>query len=249
MTQLNRRDFTQQTIGALLTYSFLESVFSSDALGSELKPMAAEWLKQLQELGQDVKAERLPQIEWQKKVEQLFDKVSVDEFLKFVNFEKLTKNLKYRERGERAIRFKFPEVENLPRRLVFGHQIFALRKEQSVVPHGHNNMATAFLILKGEFHGRHYDRLEDDKQFMIIKPTINDKFKVGQSSTISEHKDNVHWFRGLADHSFIFNIHVLNLHEGKLSGRVYIDPKGEKLAGGKIKARKIKASEATKLYG
>jgi hypothetical protein len=33
------------------------------------------------------------------------------------------------------------------------------------------------------------------------------------------------------------------------SGRVYIDPNGEKLADGKIKARKVGAQEAFQLYG
>jgi hypothetical protein len=33
------------------------------------------------------------------------------------------------------------------------------------------------------------------------------------------------------------------------STRVYIDPHGEKLSGGRIKARKINHAEANKLYG
>jgi len=40
----------------------------------------------------------------------------------------------------------------------------------------------------------------------------------------------------------------LNVKPG-LSGRVYLDPAGEKIAGGKIRARKVKAAEAYKLYG
>ena len=66
----------------------------------------------------------------------------------------------------------------MPTRLVFGHQLFALQKDRSVVPHGHDNMATAFLVLDGAFHGRHYDRLEDDKTHMILRPTID---RIGES--------------------------------------------------------------------
>jgi len=47
---------------------------------------------------------------------------------------------------------------------------------------------------------------------------------------------------------FIFNIHVNGVTAGR-SGRVYIDPNGEQLADGKIKARKIGADQVYKLYG
>ena len=84
---------------------------------------------------------------------------------------------------------------------------------------------------------------------MIIKPTIDHGFGVGQYSTISDHKDNVHWFKATEDASFLFNIHVLNVEEGRASGRVYVDPDGERLSGGRIRARRVKSSEAYKLYG
>jgi hypothetical protein len=93
-----------------------------------------------------------------KKVDSLFDNVDLTDTLKFLDFE---------AHGEHQVRTrelawaKLPQVEGLPTNLVFGHQVFALAKDRSVVPHGHNNMATAFLILKGTFRGRHYDRLED----------------------------------------------------------------------------------------
>jgi hypothetical protein len=158
--------------------------------------------------------------------------------------------MQFRERGERAFRAKFPEVEGLPTDLVFGHQMFALRKDRSVVPHGHNNMATAFLVLQGEFAGKHYDRLEDHEDYMIVRPTIDRSFKPGEYSTVSDHKDNVHWFKTTSDTGYIFNIHVLNVDpEIKRSGRVYVDPHGEKLADGRIKAEKLKAGEALKRFG
>ena len=247
---MDRRDFGQHTLGSLLTFSLLETVLSSDALAKEVKPIAANWLADLNRTSADLRGKKLKQVEWQEHVEKLFARVDLAEFLTFVDFEKLTKNMRFRERGERAFRAKLPEVEGLPTGLVFGHQMFALQKDRSVAPHGHNNMATAFLILQGEFAGKHYDRLEDHKDHMIVKPTIDRKFVPGQYSTISDHKDNVHWFKATSDTAYIFNIHVLNVDpEIKKGGRVYIDPHGEKLAGGRIKAEKLKGSEALKRFG
>jgi hypothetical protein len=247
MTDLSRRQFAGNTLSALLTYSLLETLFTDQALADQLKPVAAQWIKDLNELGSDLKGNKLEQVAWQKQVEKLMARVNLPDLLKFIDFEK-RQQVPFRDKGERSIRFKFPEVEGLPTNLVFGHQIFKLKKGQSVVPHGHNNMATAFLVLDGKFQGRLYDRLEDTDEHMIIRPTVDQAFSAGDCSTISDKKDNVHWFEASSDQGYIFNIHVLNLNSG-LSGRIYIDPNGEKLANGLVKARRIDAAEAIKLYG
>ena len=210
MAEISRRTFHRDMLGSLLTWSLLETVLSNDLLADDVKLVAADWLARVDEMSQDLKDESLTQVQWQEQVEDLFSRVELEEFLTFLDFEKLTDGIEFREKGERALRPALPEVEGLPTELVFGHQIFALSKGRSVVPHGHDNMATAFLVLQGDFHGRHYDRLEDDGDFMIIKPTIDREFTVAEYSTISDHKDNVHWFTAESDTAFIFNIHVLN---------------------------------------
>jgi hypothetical protein len=85
---------------------------------------------------------------------------------------------------------------------------------------------------------------------MILKPTIDRKFEPGEYSTVSDHKDNVHWFKATTTPGYIFNIHVLNVDpQNKQSGRVYVDPTGEKLSGGRIKAAKLKPGDAIKRFG
>lgn len=247
---LSRRQFGQQTLGALLTYSLLETLFAGDAFGAEARLPAARWLKDLQELCHDVQGQQLEQTQWQAKVDELFGKVDLADVLKFIDFDKLTANLKLKDQGELSLHAKLPQVEGLPTNLVFGHQVFALAKDRSVVPHGHNNMATAFLILQGTFQGRHFDRLEDEAEHYIIRPTIDRPFAVGEHSTVSDHKDNIHWFTATSERAFIFNIHVMNVDpSNKKSGRIYLDPKGEKLSDGRIRARRVTAGEVYKLYG
>jgi hypothetical protein len=249
MSQISRRAFTQDVLGSLLTFSLLETLLSRDALADEVKPLAAAWLAKLNTMGRDLKDTQLTALEWQQQVEELFSQVDLPDLLKFIDFDKLIENIQFREQGERSLKATLPQVEGLPTELVFGHQVFALSKGRSVVPHGHDNMATAFLILKGDFQGRHYDRLEDDREHMIIRPTIDRAFTVGECSTVSDQKDNVHWFTATSDTAFIFNIHVLNVVDGKKTGRVYIDPNGEKLSDERVRARKLASAEAYKLYG
>ncbi|MBM81060.1 MAG: hypothetical protein CMJ78_10760 [Planctomycetaceae bacterium] len=251
-TPTTRREFTKQSLGAVLTYSLLETVAQTDAFADKVKPTAEKWLRGVHELASDVKDRLVSQVLWQKKTEELFAQANLDELLELIDFETLTKNIKLVENGARSLRFRFPQVEGLPKQLVFGKQIFAIKKGRSVVPHGHNNMATAFLILKGKFDGKHYDRLEDvGNEAFIIKPTIDKEFGPGGFSTVSDYKDNIHWFKGIDDLGFIFNIHVLNVTPGSQlpTGRVYVDPDGEKLKGGLIKARKLRYKEAHEMYG
>ena len=112
-------------------------------------------------------------------------------------------------------------------------------------------MCTGFIVLEGAFRGRHYDKLETAEDHYIIKPTIDNEFPVGGVSTISDHKDNVHWFRCTSETGFIFNAHFTGYDSDIAipTGRLYLDPEGEKLAGGLIKAPKMTSSECHAKYG
>jgi len=251
MNLVSRREFAQQTLGSILSYSLLQTLAEQNLFADETRPAVVSWLADVNQLGWDLKEQKLPQVEWQKSIEALYAKADVDGFLALIDFDKLTKNLELVDSGARSLQFKFPRVEGIPDNLAWGKQIFALKKGRSVVPHGHNNMATAFLILKGEFHGRHYDRLEDEAEHMIIKPTIDRTFTVGECSTISDVKDNIHWFQAVSGSAFIFNIHVtgINPDNKEPTGRLYVDPNGEKLSGGRVRARRIDYEDANRLYG
>ncbi len=248
----SRRDFAKRSVQTLLTISLLEHLCTGNLLAADAKVTAAKWLTQINQIGLDVKGEKMKQVAWQTQIEDLLqNQIDLPELLKLIDFERIEKTTKFVDNGARSLRPKFPKIEGAPDKLVFGQQVFALKKGRSVVPHGHNNMATAFMVLKGNFHGRHYDRLADEKDHMIIKPTIDAKFGPGQTSSISDDKDNVHWFKAEDEPAFIFNIHVfgLNPESGKRTSRVYLDPFGEKLKDGLIRARLIDSKEAHKKFG
>ena len=246
-----RREFSQKALRSLLTFSLLDTLYVNDLFANEIKPITTKWVAELNDLARDIKDEKIKQIEWQKKVEKLLATVNMEDLLGLVDFDNLTKKIKFRDRGEVSLRFRFPEIAGIPTKLVFGKQIFAVKKGRSVAPHGHNNMATAFLILDGKMHGRHYDRVEDEPKHFLIRPTIDRKFGAGKFSTISDYKDNIHWFKSESDRAFIFNFHVLGINRKskKKTGRVYLDPNGEKVKGGLIRARRLDYKEAYRLYG
>ncbi|HIG26417.1 MAG TPA: hypothetical protein EYQ50_00930 [Verrucomicrobiales bacterium] len=248
---LTRRAFTLQSVRTLLSFSLIETLCRQELFAENVSPEMIKWLNDVNELGAILKQRDIEPTAWQPQIETLFRQVDMTEIFKFIDFDRIDRKAKPPKRGAQSIRFKYPQIAGVPEKLAFGQQIFALRKGRSVVPHGHNNMATAFLILKGEFQGKHYDRLEDEKEHLIIKPTIDRKFTPGDYSTVSDYKDNVHWFKALEEPAYIFNIHILDVapKAKRRTGRVYVDPNGEKIADGLIRARRINYERAHKLYG
>ncbi|HEY7156755.1 MAG TPA: hypothetical protein VH575_22490 [Gemmataceae bacterium] len=246
-----RRSFNKTTLSSLLAYGLIETLAAGDLFAAAVKPVVGKWLRELAELSQDLKDHKLKDVDFQAKLEALYKRVDLAELVRFMDLDRLAETVKYPSRGAANVGLDLSKVEGLPARLVFGKQIFACKKGRSIVPHGHNNMATGFIVLRGDWVGRHYDRVEDNRDHYLIKPTIDRPFKPGECSTISDHKDNVHWFKADSETAFIFNVHVMgyNLESKKSAARVYVDPDGARTADGLIVAKKISSAECHKKYG
>ena len=84
----------------------------------------------------------------------------------------------------------------------------------SIIPHGHHNMVSMHLILKGTMHVRHYDWdvrhydwLKEEEGYVFIKPTIDQRSSVGEATTISDDKDNIHWLKNTGkDKAFTLDV-------------------------------------------
>jgi hypothetical protein len=248
---LTRREYSQKMLGSLIGFGLVDLLVSRNLLADNVKPTIQEWIKELATMSQDLKGQKLTDLQFQKQMEALYKKVDLPSLIKLVKLEEIQTKSKLPDSGALSAGFDLKKIEGLPTDIVFGKQVFGCKKGRSIVPHGHSNMCTGFIILNGEWEGRHYDRLETHKDHYIIQPTIDRKFQAGELSTISDHKDNIHWFKAISETAYIFNVHVIGYDpkiEGN-SGRLYIDPDGEKLAGGKIKAAKMTSEACHKKYG
>jgi len=248
----SRRQFVANSLQSLTALVLIEGLWSRQLLGDDTRPIVDGWFKELQAISRDVLDHRKKDIEFQQSLERLYGRVNLDDLLKTLDFDRIAPAVNFPAIGAKSLPVDFSHIGGLPVKLPFGGQIFAMRKGRSVVPHGHDNMATGFLVIKGNFRGRHYDRVEDHADHYIIRPTIDREFRPGEFSTISDHKDNVHWFTNIANEpAFLFNVHVVdtNPENPKKPGRIYVDPAGEKLAGGLIKAPKISYGKVNQLYG
>ena len=243
---MDRREFA----GTMLSYGLIQLLWSRDLFADDVKPVVGQWFKDLNTLCLDLKAKKLKDTEFQAKMEELYKKIDLAELVSFVDLDKLAQKIKAPDNGAISAGIDLAKIEGL-KGVTFGKQIFCLKKDRAVVPHGHSNMCTGFIVLRGTFRGRHYDRLETKDDHYIIKPTIDREFNAGGVSTISDHKDNIHWFKCISETGYIFNAHVIGYDPtiSESSGRLYVDPEGEKLAGGLIKAPKMTSGDCHKKYG
>lgn len=247
----SRREFAAGALRALTAVALLEGLASRRLFGADTQPVIDAWLTELHAISRDVHDHKVKDVEFTKSLESLYARADLPALLKSLDFDRIARGLSLPDVGAKSLPVDFKNVGGLSTGSVYGRQIFAMKKGRSVVPHGHNNMSTGFLVLSGDLRGRHYDRVEDHKTHYIVRPTIDRTFKPGEFSTISDHKDNVHWFTAESETAFLFNVHVNDTDPGnpKPPGRVYVDPLGEKLAGGLVKAPKVTYGEVNRKYG
>jgi hypothetical protein len=247
----SRREFHASLIGSAIAFGLIEMLWSRDLLADPAKPTVQKWFVELVEMTRDLRGQKLTDLQFQTKMEDLYKRVDLADLCALVKFDDVEKKTKLPDSGAANVGFDLSKVEGLAGDVGFGKQIFGCKKGRSIVPHGHANMCTGFIVLKGKWHGRHYDRVETNADHYVIKPTIDRPFGPGELSAISDHKDNIHWFKATSDAAYIFNVHVIGYDKAikETSGRLYLDADGEKLAGGLVKAAKMTSAECHKKYG
>src|SRR3954463_428625 len=112
--EISRREFTQQALGSILLFSLFDLVRGKDLFASPIRSFANHWLADLDQLGRDVKSDALKQVEWQKKVEELYSHVELPELLKMIDFESMVKKLEgYTGKGALSLGVPLPKVEGI----------------------------------------------------------------------------------------------------------------------------------------
>lgn len=251
MQELTRRDFGRGLLQSLGSFALLELLFKTDALSRAVTPITDEWLKSVHAMAADLRERRLTQVQWQRLVEQLFARLDLKELLRFVDFAQLERRMSIPKREAATERVQLPELSWLPEERGWGIQIFALRKGAAVTPHGHHNMVSMHMVLQGEMRVRHFERVRDEPQHVVMQPSIDRMSAPGDATTISDDQGNIHWLTAHSETAFTLDVVVsrLNPNLGYAQRIVHVDPaRGEKLPGGLIRAKVISYEESLEVY-
>ena len=246
---MDRREFTKGLLASVSSFALIDSLFAYNAFGYSIKPITNHWAIQLNEYCSDLKTKTITATQWQSKIEYLYNQIELEDLLKFIKFENLIRGFEYPNLGVNTKPVKFPKLEGLPEQTVFIKKIFGMKKDRAIIPHGHSNMASAHLILKGEMHLRHYEKIRKESNNLIIKPSIDKIAKLGESSSISDEKDNVHWFIAHTDTAFTFDVIMIDLN-GKSYDIHNLDIyEKQNLSDGTMRVPLLDVETALKKYG
>jgi hypothetical protein len=254
MKRINRRHFHGYLGKILSSAVLLRAGFANHAFAQDIAPNMKRWYRDLDAIGRAVKDHRLTPEQWRKRIEALHGSVSLEDLLRFIDFQRLIDGLTYPERWGAIRDVRFPRIPGLPDHIP-GAKIFAYRKHAATSPHGHNNMVSAHLIVKGLFHVRTYHRVRDEEGYLILEPAIDRIAGPGEVVTMSDESHNVHWFTAASDHAYTLDVPVTHLKPGKhyatpanKYGMIWVDPTAGVTNDGYSRARVIGFQEAERRF-
>src|SRR5919204_1056971 len=197
--------YRRDLILGLTTVWLARVVHAAQAIPPAMSDGLRARLRKLDELSRALARREIQPVAWQRGAAGVFEGIDVAELCRAADFDRVAERLPLLPRGTST------EVIRLLDGQAFTPKIFAMGKGRAIIPHGHINMVSQHLVLKGEMRGRHYERLRDEPGHLVLRPAIDKQFRAGDFSSISDQKDNVHWFVATSDRAYTLDAIVDNL--------------------------------------
>ncbi len=249
---LTRRDVLLGSLKTVAVAQFLRLSLGTKAYASAIAPEIEPWLTDLGAIARDFRSDSLTLPQWHTAIETLNRRVPMQDLITYVKLEEVKPRLLALGRGEHFEKFELPLISGLGR--PFTSSVFSVTPGEHVPPHGHNNLVTAHMLLKGRLHTRTFARLHDEKGRITVKPSRDEMSDIGMTVTMSEEIDNIHWFQAQREQAFSFQISATvpntkdYLNGAEHDGRVYLDLRGKPRGDGTIEAPVINDAESHRLY-
>jgi hypothetical protein len=208
------------------------------------------WIDGQQDLAEALAAGRISGRQWAAEVERLAAEIDVAELLALVGRARLVPAGAPAHNDPQKRFVRFLDDEGRPRRLAYGAALFDFTTANVVTPHGHRHMVSAHLVVTGSFRVRNFDRLRDEGEAMVIRPTRDYLARVGHVSTMCAERDNIHWFVPVGGRAATFDIIVSSLDAGAPDHLIEtVDPlRARPLGDGTLLAPLIGFAESSRRY-
>lgn len=242
-----RRELGAALVAAATTFGLVAALGPRRALAAPLRAPIEGWLRELRTLAADLRGRRLSDLEFEAQIAALLRRVELADLAAAIDLDVLTRDLVPPERGAAGLDLG----ALVPAGVGLRTRLFVCREGRSIVPHGHVNLCTGALVLRGRWRGRHYDRVETRGDFHTLRPTRDRELAPGEVSTVSDHQNNVHWFEATTEVAVLFNAHVAGYdpHLRGSPGRIYLDPAGPPRGDGLIDAPTMTHADCLAKYG
>jgi hypothetical protein len=243
----SRRTFLSNTTG-FCAYALVAELGIANAHPND--PSARRWLSLQSDLARELKTGALSQTEWHRGVNAL---------ARDIDLEHLAAELRRARIKDAGSPFghdpqkRFVTVvddEGQVVKLGYGLALFDFKKDSVITPHAHQYMASAHMVIEGRIRVRAFDRVRDESDALIIRPTADVVAEPGYSAAMTSPRDNVHWFVPRSVRAMTLDIIIDGLGPG--ADRYLIQPvdplRGVQLSDGTIRAPLISFDRSMQLY-
>ena len=110
-----RREFNAKLLGSLMTFGLIETLWSRDLFADPVKPTVQKWLAELVEMTKDLRGRKLTDLEFQTKMEDLYERVDLAALCGLVKLDEIERTKKLPDNGAANVGFDLTKVEGLPK--------------------------------------------------------------------------------------------------------------------------------------
>ena len=248
---MRRRDFVNAYFATAL-FSVL-SVRTARAAGSTNAVTA--WLCEMVTLKDLLKAGYISATDWQTRIEQLNTRTPLSDIVDWLDIDQMASRFSY---ATRLAEFDDPP---LPSAIIgtsgmqgWFFRAFGMRRDGGLLPHIHNGMVSAHLVVSGSFRARTHDRLEDLDDAVVLRPVRDAVLRPGDILTMSDARENQHWLRALEDRSMTLDLGIYDVPgtirrlPAWLNSTILIDPTGRAERDGTIVAPVLTFAQAASKF-
>jgi hypothetical protein len=228
---MNRRNFLSTTLGTFATFLADVRAFAG--------PDARTRLAKAKSLADGIRTGTLDPLAWQDAIESLLRGIDVVAVANGLDLTSLEKQAPPARRGASVI--------DVPGQT--GLKLFFFEPGRANPPHVHANMVSIHLVLSGRFRVRHFDRVRDEPEHFLVRPTIDRVLGPGDATSISDFRDNAHWHHAL-EQGVLLDVLARHLDPKKpKTVTALFDPIRAERAGQFIRAPRIDLDEALERFG
>ncbi len=181
-------------LGALLAVglaSIAGAAVAQRAVATSRRRTFEEVARRARDASQALAEGRIDAAGWQAAVTAILAEVSPREIIESIDLDAVVARTPEVTRGASVVTLS-PELPGGPMP-GFATKLFVLRQGRANPPHAHDGMISMHYVLRGSFRVRHYDRIRDEADAIILRPSIDRVLGPGEATSVSEAHDNVHW--------------------------------------------------------
>lgn len=242
---------SRRTLLRLGPAALLAFLHARQALAAPVQAAALDTLRTLGELALALRRGELEPAMWQDEMARQVAAIDVAEVIAAIELDRLVAALDpLPDDRPRVQPLELAALDALLIEAGAKLKLFALAPGRAIVPHGHHGLVSMHWVLRGSLHARSFDRVERTRTHVLVRPTIDRVLRPGAATSVSEDRDNVHWFVAVDGPAFALDLLVARLDPDGPHGRFYVDVRAaEPAADDRLRAPIIGAGEAHRRYG